>query len=126
MARNPRENFILSGFICISFGAFFSIGGIYSMGATVGVCGLILFIIGMSMKSNIGMSKEAIEDWTPSGEILPDAGRVMYRVDVTLDEPIRSTFVCGPCGNVDIQEGSRPQSYTCPKCSILLWESEEE
>jgi len=96
------------------------------MGATVGVCGLILFIIGMSMKSNIGMSKEAIEDWTPSGEMLPDAGRVMYRVDVTLDEPIRSTIVCGPCGNVDIQEGSRPQSYTCPKCSILLWESEEE
>ena len=126
MARNPRENFILSGFICISFGAFFSIGGIYSMGATVGVCGLILFIIGMSMKSNIGMSKEAIEDWTPSGEMLPDAGRVMYRVDVTLDEPIRSTIVCGPCGNVEIQECSRPQSYTCPKCSILLWESEEE
>ena len=24
MSRNPRENFILSGFICIAFGAFFT------------------------------------------------------------------------------------------------------
>ncbi len=126
MTRNPRENLILSGFICISFGAFFTIGGIFSMGATIGVSGLILFIIGMSLKSNIGMSKEAIEEWTPSGEMLPDAGRVMYRVDVTLDEPIRSTIVCGPCGNVEVREGPRPQSYACPECSVLLWELEEE
>ena len=126
MARNPRENLILAGFICIAFGAFFSIGGIYSMGATIGVCGLALFLIGMSLKSNIGMSKEAIEEWTPSEGMLPDAGRVMYRVDVTLDEPIKSTIVCGPCGNVDVREGTRPQSYSCPNCSVLLWELEEE
>ena len=58
--------------------------------------------------------------------MLPDAGRVMYRVDVTLDEPIRSTIVCGPCGNVVVQDGPRPPTFTCPKCSVMLWELEEE
>ena len=96
------------------------------MGATVGVCGILLFIIGMSLKSDIGMSEEAIHDWKPNSGMLPDAGRVMYRVDVTLDEPIRSTIVCGPCGNVVVQDGPRPPSFTCPKCSVILWELEEE
>ena len=126
MSRNPRENLILGGFICIAFGAFFTVGGVYSMGATVGVCGILLFIIGMSLKSDIGMSEDAIHDWKPNSGMLPDAGRVMYRVDVTLDEPIRSTIVCGPCGNVVVQDGPRPPSFTCPKCSVILWELEEE
>jgi len=126
MSRNPRENFILAGFICIAFGAFFTVGGIYSLGATVGVCGIVIFIIGMSLKTQIGMSEKAIQDWKPSGGVLPEAGRVMYRVDVTMDEPIKSTIVCGPCGHVEIILGPRPISHTCSKCSVLLWQSEEE
>ena len=62
MSRNPRENLIVGGFICIAFGAFFTVGGVYSMGATVGVSGIIVFIIGMSMKSDLGMSEEAIQE----------------------------------------------------------------
>tara|TARA_B100000768_G_C11099727_1_gene298536 strand:+ start:139 stop:519 length:381 start_codon:yes stop_codon:yes gene_type:complete len=126
MSRNPRENLIVGGFICIAFGAFFTVGGVYSMGATVGVSGIVVFIIGMSMKSDLGMSEEAIQEWQPSSGRLPDAGRVMYRVDVTIDEPITSTIVCGPCGNMVVQDGPRPNTFTCPKCSVLLWELEEE
>ena len=60
MARNPSRIYTLWVYLyfirCIFFYRWYLF-----MGATVGVCGLILFIIGMSMKSNIGMSKEAIE-----------------------------------------------------------------
>ena len=126
MTRNPRENLILSGFNCIAFGAFFTVAGIYVMASTVGVLGVVLFIVGMSIKSNISMSESAIREWRPNEGILPDAGRVMYRVDVTIDEPIQSTIVCGPCGKISVIDGPRPSSFICPKCSIQLWHDEEE
>ena len=58
--RNARENFILSGAVCIMFGAFFSVVGVYALAGTVGISGVVLFIIGMSIKSEIGMSKKEI------------------------------------------------------------------
>ena len=93
MSLNPRENLILGGFICISFGAFFTVAGVYTLASTVGVLGILLFIVGMSLKSNIGMSDAEVRSWRPEEGQLPDAGRVMYRVDVTIDEPIESTIV---------------------------------
>lgn len=126
MSLNPRENIILAGFICIVFGAFFTIGGIYTIASTVGILGVILFILGMSIKSHVGMSISAIKEWLPDEGKLPDAGRVMYRVDVTIDEPIQSTIVCGPCGKISVLDGPRPTSFTCPNCSIALWHSEAE
>tara|TARA_B100001250_G_scaffold408516_1_gene431059 strand:- start:534 stop:914 length:381 start_codon:yes stop_codon:yes gene_type:complete len=126
MSRNPRENLILSGFICIAFGAFFTVAGIYTLASTVGILGVILFILGMSLRSQIGMSEEEIRDWKPMEGQLPDAGRVMYRVDVTIDEPVECTIVCGPCGKVTIQAGPRPQTFTCPNCEVHLWDAEEE
>ena len=44
MVRNVRENLILSGMICIVFGAFLSVGGVLSMGAVIGVSGVLLFV----------------------------------------------------------------------------------
>jgi hypothetical protein len=49
----------------------------------------------------------------------------MYRVDTTLDEPKRSSILCGPCGTVTLVEGPKPNGYTCPACSIQLWQEEE-
>ncbi len=126
MSRNPRENLILGGFISIAFGAFFTVAGIYTLASTVGVLGVLLFVIGMSMKSNIGMSETEVRNWRPDEGQLPDAGRVMYRVDVTLDEPIESTIVCGPCGKITVQNGPKPDKFTCPQCKIELWSNEEE
>ncbi len=96
------------------------------MGAVVGLSGIICFIVGMSVPSDMSMSPEAIENWKPSMEKLPDAGRFMYRVDVTMDEPIKSTILCGPCGHLETIDGSRPDEYTCPACGRLLWSDEEE
>ena len=126
MSRNPRENLILGGFICIAFGAFFTVAGVYTLASTVGVLGIALFVIGMSIRSNGGLSKEAVRNWRPAEGQLPDAGRVMYRVDVTIDEPIESTIVCGPCGELSVHKGPKPPSFTCPQCNIELWNDEEE
>ena len=94
MVRNVRENLILSGMICIAFGAFLSVGGVLSMGAVIGVSGVLLFIVGMSTPSQRTMTEQDIAAWKPSAEQLPDANRIMYRVDVTIDEPKKTTILC--------------------------------
>jgi len=126
MVRNVRENLILSGMICIAFGAFLSVGGVLSMGAVIGVSGVLLFIVGMSTPSQRTMTEQDIAAWKPSAEQLPDANRIMYRVDVTIDEPKKTTILCGPCGVVTDLDGDRPSSFTCPVCKTFLYEDEEE
>ena len=126
MVRNVRENLILSGMICIAVGAFLSVGGVLSMGAVIGVSGVLLFLLGMSTASQQTMSDEEIAMWSPSAEQLPDANRIMYRVDVTLDEPKKTTILCGPCGKVTLLDGGRPSSFTCPACNVFLYQDEEE
>ena len=123
--RNVRENFLIASMICIPTGAFFSVAGIYALAGTIRLSGVVLFLIGMTMKSNQGLSSEEIANWAPESTQLPDAGRVMYRVDVTLDEPKKCTVLCGPCGHLESLETDRPLEYTCPVCSILLWDEEE-
>ncbi|MAX45176.1 MAG: hypothetical protein CMB24_00050 [Euryarchaeota archaeon] len=124
--KNRRENFLICGIVFIIFGALFSLGVNIAMGGVVGLSGIICFIIGMSIPSQMGMSPEAVADWTPSLEKLPDAGRFMYRVDVTMDEPVKSTILCGPCGHLETVNGPRPPQFTCPACDRLLWSDEEE
>ena len=126
MVRNVRENFILSGMICIAFGAFLTIGGVLSMGAVIGISGVLLFLIGMSTPSNRTLAPAEIAAWKPSAEQLPDANRIMYRVDVTIDEPKKTTILCGPCGTVTELDGDRPKEFTCPSCNIKLYKDEEE
>ena len=91
--KNRRENFLISGIVLIVLGALFSLGVNSAMGGVMGISGILCFIIGMSVPSEMEMSREAIANWQPSMERLPDAGRFMYRVDVTLDEPIKSTIL---------------------------------
>ena len=102
-----------------------SVANLGPMALTVGLFGIVFFIVGMSMNRQVGLSPEAIAGWQPEGETLRDAGRFMYRVDVTLDEPIRSSILCGACGHVHVQDGSKPSSFTCPNCGVQLWEEEE-
>ena len=124
--RNPRENFILSGIVCIFFGAFFSVAGIFALAGTIGICGIVLFIIGMSTKSDYGMSKKEIREWLPTSEGMPEAGRVMYRVDTTIDQPFTTSILCGSCAHIEVVKGKRPQTYTCISCERFLWLDEEE
>ena len=61
-------------------------------GLTVGLFGIVFFIVGMSMNRQIGLSPEAIAGWQPEGETLRDAGRFMYRVDVLSTSPFARPF----------------------------------
>ena len=124
--KNFRENMLISSIILIVLGSMISLGANMILGIAMGVSGIVCFVLGLSANTNFELSPEKIANWTPSEEKLPDAGRFMYRVDVTLDEPFRSTILCGPCGHVEIVEGKRPSSYTCEKCNKELWDSEEE
>ena len=123
--KNVRENFLFAGIICLTAGAFFSVAGIMSVAGTIGLSGIVLFLLGMTIKSDRGMSPEEIENWVPESTQLPDAGRVMYRVDVTLDEPKKCTVLCGSCGHLEVLETDRPIGYSCPACSLVLWDEEE-
>lgn len=123
--QKVRENFLIASVICITTGAFFTVANIMSLAATIGISGVVLFILGMSMKSNQGLSQKEIQEWTPESTQLPDAGRVMYRVDVTLDEPKKCTVLCGPCGHLEALDTDRPVAYVCPACSVQLWDEEE-
>lgn len=121
-----RENFLISGVICIVAGAFFTVANIMSIAGTVGLSGIVLFVLGMSVRSGRTMSAEEVANWKPESSQLPDAGRVMYRVDITMDEPKKCTVMCGPCGEITLVDGDRPFIFTCPSCATLLWHDEEE
>jgi hypothetical protein len=123
--QKVRENFLIASLICLTAGAFFSVAGIYSLAGTIGFSGVVLFLLGMTMKSDHSLSPEEIANWMPESTKLPDAGRVMYRVDVTLDEPKKCTVLCGPCGHLEALETDRPVEFSCPACSIVLWDEEE-
>lgn len=124
--RNKRENFLISGALLLVLGAMLSFGADAMMGAIMGISGILCFILGMSTGSTMEMSPEAVANWQPSMESLPDAGRYMYRVDVTMDQPIKSSILCGPCGHLEHLDGGRPSQYSCTKCGKELWLDEEE
>lgn len=124
-----RSNLLLTSIICLTFGAMLIVSKetlAISIGAPISVFGIIMFIWGMSLNSEeSGWSSEKIADWTPSSEEMVEAGRVMYRVDTTLDEPISSTILCGSCGEVTLIDGYKPSAFSCPACEVELWEEEE-
>ena len=93
MTRLSRENFLITGFVCILFGGSMSVAGLGPMAMTVGLFGVVFFLVGMSLGRRTGLSPEAIANWQPDGQTLPEAGRFMFRVDVTLDDPVRTSVL---------------------------------
>ena len=90
------------------------------------LAGAVLLLLGISMDEESDVEPASVADWEPDSSKMPDAGRVMFRIDTTLDSPIRTSILCGRCGKVDWVEGRKPKSHTCSECDTLLWESEEE
>jgi len=120
-----KENFLISGLVCIVFGGFLTVGGLWAMGFTVGLFGVVFFLVGMTVSRQGSLSPEEVAAWSPEQAPLPDAGRFMYRVDVTLDDPVRSSILCGPCGHLEVVNGPRPPTYRCVACDRPLWDEEE-
>ena len=129
--RHVKINIIISGWVCIILGSvlLFSSGEsslVLSFAGPISVLGLILLILGLMYKDEVSIDPQEILSWEPDKTEMPDSGRVMYRVDTTLIEPIRTSILCGKCGNIYWNEGVKPKSFDCPDCLITLWHEEEE
>ncbi len=130
-ASNLRTNTVLAAWVCIALGS----GIILSSGvsafalavaAPLAIAGIVLLVVGLGMAAEENVDPEKVAAWEPDSTKMPDAGRVMYRIDTTLEAPIRTSVLCGKCGNLDWADGPKPRSHSCSSCSTLLWESEEE
>ena len=126
-----KLNIVISGWLCILLGSLllFSSGEsslILSIAAPISVLGLVLLILGLMYKDENSVNSEEILSWEPDKTQMPESGRVMYRIDTTLIEPIRTSILCGKCGNIYWEEGIKPKSFDCPDCLITLWYEEEE
>ncbi|MDP6328640.1 MAG: hypothetical protein QGG22_02320 [Candidatus Thalassarchaeaceae archaeon] len=129
--RHVKINIIISGWVCIILGSvlLFSSGEsslVLSFAGPISVLGIILLILGLMYKDEVSINPQEILSWEPDKTEMPDSGRVMYRVDTTLIEPIRTSILCGKCGNIYWNEGVKPKSFDCPDCLITLWHEEEE
>ena len=126
-----KLNIVISGWLCILLGSLllFSSGEsslILSIAAPISVLGLVLLILGLMYKDENSVNSEEILSWEPDKTQMPESGRVTYRIDTTLIEPIRTSILCGKCGNIYWEEGVKPKSFDCPDCLITLWYEEEE
>ena len=126
---NRQLNTIISAWLCIAIGSGLTLsdGSTFSLGLSVplSIGGVILLVVGIAM-GNDAEEFSLNEEWEPSAIELRDAGRPMFRVDTTLDEPIRTSILCGRCAEITWKEGRKPKKFTCPSCGVDLWKSEEE
>ena len=96
----------------------------FAIATPISISGIVLLMAAIGMTNGDGLSIEEIRAWSPVGDLLPDAGGPMYRVDTTLIPPIKTTILCGRCGNLEMIDGPRPSIYSCEICEIDLWEEE--
>ncbi len=130
MAGDDRGwNLLISGWICTLLGTALVFALPQTMGLMTGtpllLAGMPLLLIALS-RGRRTSSFEADPEWAPTAETLPNAGRVMYRVDTSLDRPIRTSILCGACAKLGWVEGPKPVRYTCAGCGTNLWNNEEE
>ena len=126
---NRQLNTIISAWLCIAIGSGLTLsdGSTFSIGlsAPLSIGGVILLMVGIAM-GNDAEKSHLNEEWEPSAIELRDAGRPMFRIDTTLDEPIRTSILCGRCAEITWIEDRKPKTFTCPSCGVDLWKSEEE
>lgn len=129
-SSNRQLNIVISAWICIALGTSLHLydASAFSMSLSVplSIGGIILLIIGISISDDDGKIGLEEEVWVPDASKMPDAGRPMFRIDTTLDEPFRTSILCGRCANIELVKGKKPTNFTCPSCGTSLWNSEEE
>ena len=121
-----RHQLLIAGCLLVVVGGMLATQGQWTVGGTIGMWGLVMGIAGMLMPDGERIDSEAVAAWRPSAEPMMDAGRTMFRVDTTIDEPIHTTVLCGACAHLAEVDGPRPDAWTCPGCGLDLWHSEEE
>ncbi len=133
--QHLRKNFILSGWVCLILGTgvFFSEANdsLLIIGTTMSLSGIVLILIGINSNEQ-GLNPKEVADWKPSKNDLEEGEnssfenkRIKFRIDTTLDEPIKTSILCGNCSELTIVNNTKPNSFRCPKCKFELWNEEE-
>jgi len=97
-----------------------------AVGMPIGIAGIVMLILGLRAPPEMRIDEQALRDWAPEEIPMREAGRVMYRIDTTLDEPIRTSILCGSCGKLTWRDGGKPPAFTCGHCDTQLWDEREE
>ncbi|HJM76926.1 MAG: hypothetical protein QGH57_00980 [Candidatus Thalassarchaeaceae archaeon] len=130
IGSNRRLNTVIAGWVCIALGAGVTLSNAslfaLAVATPLSIGGVILLLVGIGMGPDGDPDKSRVSSWEPDSMTMPDAGRVMYRLDTTLSKPIRSSIICGRCAHLEWVEGVKPNEFTCPSCGTELWLSEEE
>ncbi|MED5231373.1 MAG: hypothetical protein VYB30_03255 [Candidatus Thermoplasmatota archaeon] len=126
-----KLNMVIAAWTCILLGAgiVFGTGGdtfAIAVGAPLSITGAALLIFGLGMPDESSVDPEKLAAWAPDAVKMPDAGRAMYRVDTSLDPPIKTSILCGRCSHLEWVDGRKPASYDCVGCNTPLWVEEEE
>tara|TARA_Y100000766_G_scaffold277082_1_gene281981 strand:- start:2683 stop:2979 length:297 start_codon:yes stop_codon:yes gene_type:complete len=95
-----------------------------AIAAPISISGVGLLVVAIGMSDENEVNQEEIHAWMPDTDFLPDAGGPMFRVDTTLISPLKTSILCGRCGNIEILNGPKPSKYFCNECEIILWEEE--
>ena len=126
---NRQLNTIISAWLCIAIGSGLTLSNwstfSIALSAPLSIGGVALLMVGITM-GNYAEKPPLHKEWKPSAEELRDAGRPMFRIDTTLDDPIMTSILCGRCAEITWTEGRKPKAFTCPSCGVDLWKSEEE
>ena len=125
-----RMNLIISAWVCLVIGTGIILYSensplLLAFATPIAIAGIILLVIGLQLPNEEDVDPAEIAAWEPDATMLPEAGRVMYRIDTTLNEPIRTSILCGQCGNLEWVEGGKPKFFDCIFCDVKLWEEEE-
>ena len=98
-----------------------SVNSSYFISSTSSSIGLMLLLAGLLYKDEEDIDPQKIAEWEPDQSKMPESGRIMYRVDTTLIEPIKTSILCGKCASLYWVEGRKPKSFDCPECLVTLW-----
>ena len=95
-----KMNIVISGWLCILLGTGLLFTSnqstlVISLAAPVAVIGLMLLFAGLLYKDEDDIDPQEIAAWEPDQSKMPESGRIMYRVDTTLIEPIKTSILCG-------------------------------
>ena len=124
-------NKVIAAWSCLLLGAgivFGTAGDTFAIaiGAPLSIAGAMLLLFGLGMPGGASVDPEELAAWAPDAVKMPDAGRAMYRVDTSLDPPIKTSILCGRCGHLEWIQGRKPRAYDCIECNTTLWVAEEE
>ena len=111
-----KLNLVIAAWTCILLGAgivFGTAGDTFAIaiGAPLSIAGVGLLIFGLGMPDESSVDPEELAAWAPDAVKMPDAGRAMYRVDTSLDPPIKTSILCGRCGHLEWVNGKKPSFY---------------